>query len=50
MPVGALNYVDYKYVINKNLKNMSLCPVSTDPVTYTLVGKKITTRIRMLVD
>ena len=35
MPVGTLNYVDYKYLINRDLTNMRLCPVFADPVTYT---------------
>jgi len=34
LPVGTLNYVDYKYLINRNSTNMRLCPVFADPVTY----------------
>ena len=30
MPVGTLNYVDYKYLINRN---MSFCPGFADLVT-----------------
>jgi len=31
LPVGTLNYVDYKYLINTNSTNMRLF---ADPVTY----------------
>jgi len=34
LPVGTLNYADYKYLINRNSTNMRLCRVFADPVTF----------------
>jgi len=31
---NTFGYVDYKYLINRKLKNARLCPVFADPVTY----------------
>ena len=49
MPVGTLNYVDYKYLINRDLINMRLCPVFADQVTlYYADMKRQQTNLELL--
>ena len=42
LKLGTLNYVEYKYLMNRNSTNMQLCPVFADPVTFFIVDTLVT--------